>query len=763
MYQAMLAKLKAHLPEVWPLAEWVALNPLQGMTQQSFTDAVNTMSHRVGVNGFLSLTDYETLLQQGEITKAALEQAISQQYGCAQADLLHAMTTISHYDLTTALPVNEAPEKQLLSYHYNRYTFYDCMDEVRSECLHWLMNYHSAIPDSFAVREDTDTLYSYWLRMMQLRSDRYWRSLLDIIHQDVEQAFTVLIEQLAIPEAQLENYCLQILWQLKGWVGLRLHLQEDNLLEVLVIWLANEWLWQQRLKQTVDVWQSIMISDCAEQQNQVLQQFLQLDLPVTLVDYLHLWQSAYELTYQHQLARQLAAVAPASTTQQQPAVQMLFCIDVRSEPLRRELEAASNIQTMGFAGFFGFVFSLLDETQDIVTSQCPALLRPELLVKMQYDMPTLSPLWFNQANAANKTGMLSAFAWFELLGIWYIFKLIINNFATSLLSLPKLQRELSFEMPDFNAAVMADQAAGFLQGVGLTNNFAKVVVICGHSASTTANPYQAGYDCGACGGNGGLLNAIVACHVCNHPQVREYLAQQGILIPEETWFVPACHNTTIDQIFWYDGLLKDFPHAGLLQQLKIDAKQAEAKLRHWRLTKLPGETNVVRRAKDWAELIPEWGLVNNAAMIIAPRQLTESMDLQGRAFLHEYDAAADTDGAVLEAIMQGPMVVAHWINAQYYFSTVDPINYGAGNKAIHNVLPGAGVMEGNISDLKIGLPMQSVYLYGQRVHQPLRLTVIIDAPQERIDKVLAKNPSLQQLIAGQWLWLYNLEQILINL
>ena len=48
----------------------------------------------------------------------------------------------------------------------------------------------------------------------------------------------------------------------------------------------------------------------------------------------------------------------------------------------------------------------------------------------------------------------------------------------------------------------------------------------------------------------------------------------------------------------------------------------------------------------------------------------------------------------LELILTAPVVVASWISLQYYGSTVAPQVFGGGNKLIHNVVGGIGVVEG---------------------------------------------------------------------
>ena len=164
-----------------------------------------------------------------------------------------------------------------------------------------------------------------------------------------------------------------------------------------------------------------------------------------------------------------------------------------------------------------------------------------------------------------------------------------------------------------------------------------------------------------------------------------------------------------------------------------------------------------RRAADWSEVRPEWGLAGNAAFVAAPRWRTQSLNLSGRVFLHDYDAARDTDGSVLTLILTAPVEVASWINLQYYGSTVNNRILGSGNKVLHNVVGCFGVWEGNAGDLRTGLPLQSLHDGHQWIHEPLRLQVLIEAPRDRICRVLDGNASIRNLAEGGWLQLVSIE------
>ena len=166
-----------------------------------------------------------------------------------------------------------------------------------------------------------------------------------------------------------------------------------------------------------------------------------------------------------------------------------------------------------------------------------------------------------------------------------------------------------------------------------------------------------------------------------------------------------------------------------------------------------------RRSRDWSQVRPEWALANNAAFIAAPRSRTRHIDLAGRAFLHEYVWQADTDFNILELIMTAPMVVANWINMQYYGSVVDNGRFGSGNKVLHNVVGGAlGVLEGNGGDLRLGLPLQSLHDGSRWVHEPLRLSVFIEAPQTAMDAVIADHELVRELVENGWLHLFRIAE-----
>ena len=162
---------------------------------------------------------------------------------------------------------------------------------------------------------------------------------------------------------------------------------------------------------------------------------------------------------------------------------------------------------------------------------------------------------------------------------------------------------------------------------------------------------------------------------------------------------------------------------------------------------------IERRGRDWSQIHPEWGLARNAEFIAARRHRTRGIDLEGRAFLHDYNWRRDEDWNVLELILTAPTVVASWINLQYYGSAMNQDAFGSGNKVLHNVVGTLDVLDGNAGDLRVGLPSQAVHDGTKPVHEPVRLNVFIEAPTEQIDAILDKHDNVRELVDNGWIHL----------
>ena len=508
------------------------------------------------------------------------------------------------------------------------------------------------------------------------------------------------------------------------------------------------------------------------------------------------WLSAWEATYRRELVGGVTEATATDTAtgddaaaddEDRPDAQLVFCIDTRSEIIRRHVEAVGDYETHGYAGFFGIPMQYEGYDADLPVAAHPPIVGADHRIA---DRPTgddtahaARDRWSGLVDAgtglvdALETNAATAFSFVESAGMGYgtalaartLFPARVRDALDALGNRVPDVHEFCAPTIDANHDPDADLPRGLTLNEKVEyaatafelmgwETFARVVAFIGHASQTANNPFDSSLDCGACAGNPGGPSARVLAAICNDEAVRSRLRDRGIEIPGDTVFVAGEHNTTTDEIELYDG---DVPpsHREEVDELRADLTTARAGASAERAGDLgadvdaePDPRETRRRAADWAETRPEWGLAGNAGFVIGPRELTEGLDLDGRSFLHSYDPATDPDGDALEAILTGPMVVTQWINAQYYFATVDTAAYGSGSKVTHNPVGNVGVYQGNGGDLLPGLPVQSVMsAHDEPYHQPLRLSTVVYAPIDRVADILSEHASVRELLDNDWL------------
>jgi uncharacterized protein YbcC (UPF0753/DUF2309 family) len=469
-------------------------------------------------------------------------------------------------------------------------------------------------------------------------------------------------------------------------------------------------------------------------------------------------QDAADRGHQRRLAAALNGAAPAAAAR--PFLQAAFCIDVRSEVFRRALEGIDNsIATIGFAGFFGLPLAHHAHGSDILEARLPVLLNPAVHTTSAGD-PAKDQASRINARTARAWGRfrqaaVSSFAFVEAMGPVYAVKLVKSALGFA----PKAKAEPAPEViGGMSAEAKADTGAAVLKAMSLQRGHGEIVLLLGHGGNVTNNPHESAYHCGACGGYTGEVSARLLAILLNDPETRAGLATRGVEVPADTLFVAGLHDTTTDAITIYDDGLPA-ARAGDLAKVRGWLAQAAKVARAERALRIPGASgsSIPARAQNWAEIRPEWGLAGCAAFIAAPRAATAGRDLGGRAFLHSYDWQADAGFGTLELIITAPVVVASWISLQYYGSSVAPEMFGGGNKLIHNVVGGIGVIEGNGGRLRAGLPWQAVHDGDALQHEPLRLSVMIEAPREEMLRILEKHPAVRALFDNGWLHLFALK------
>lgn len=661
-------------------------------------------------------------------------------------------------------------------------------------------------------------LFGAWRKMSRIDPalKKSERMRLAELPDDAEEALLHGLTSLGIEKTNWVEYLEAHLLELPGWAGMvKWQSQQEEahhhlLLEYLAIRLSLEWamiapllpLSPVKMTNKDDLCRALSAMIHYGNMSQTRWEKLtphELTNQLIFYDYFiriernHLWQETWEDTYEAKIKQAITSNKNVQT--KEPDAQFLFCIDVRSEPIRRQLEQEGPYETYGSAGFFGLPIRIREFESDQTHASCPAIVAPLHEIAEVADPNQMTKYLFrkniwkltNETFKKMKQNFLACLYLPEMSGLW----LGLNSFVRSISPLKagwlfhqakehKKKPVTHFTVDRSNDIGRSGLTVGFSQeekvryvkqlliSIGLTESFAPLVVVCGHESASENNPYASSLDCGACGGRAGAFNARLFATLCNLPEVREELNREGVHIPDETVFVAAEHITTTDEIRWLEVPSLSGKSQIAFERLEKVLPNMRKKAGAERSEQLTGlgkplrniELDLQRRAVDWSEIRPEWGLAGNAAFFIGNRERTKHCNLEGRVFLHSYDWEQDQAGTVLNDIINGPVTVGQWINLQYYASTVDPHYYGSGNKATQTVTAGIGMMHGNSSDLMIGLPLQSIAASDTRLfHSPLRLLLIIEAPESVIELLLSTNHVFKQKVKNGWIRLSSLDPL----
>jgi len=510
-----------------------------------------------------------------------------------------------------------------------------------------------------------------------------------------------------------------------------------------------------------------------------------------------IWLRAYERHYREQLFNAISANHGRGAWQlrdERPEAQLVFCMDDREESFRRHLEEINpRIETFGAAAFFNLSINWRGLDDDKVTKLCPVVVTPsheiqetankesaQLLVKhkQRYQLKAgIENLLHHEIRRNLLTStiglMLSAPMALLSLTAKTLFPYYSGQTAARLRESydPAVQTtmittaaddssEASPEHPrlGYTTAEQVERVAAFMRTIGMTDGFAPLIVITGHGSSSQNNPHRAAYDCGACSGRNSGPNGRLFAALANRKEVREGLKDLGIVIPEDSWFIGASHNTCDDEVELFDLDAVPASLQGALEKLQAELAQTIERSAHERCRRLASAPknpslksalqHVVGRSTDFSQARPELGHATNAAAFIGRRCNTQGAFFDRRVFLISYDPTADPEGKIAEAILLAAGPVGAGISLEYYFSTVNNDRYGCGSKITHNMTGFLGVMEGASSDLRTGLPRQMI-----EIHEAMRLQVIVEAKTEILTEIYKRQPPLQELIGKGWLLL----------
>ena len=760
----VLHDLKHYLPVQSPLKDFIHHNTLHAFQQSSFHDALNRANEIFGYKTYLQLSDYRLLFEQGKISQKALDYSLN----------LHDAIQNKEKVLYNNYDENINPRIENVRKHWKASFHMDMDAMVHPLLFRILSSYLDQGIATWISPFSNDGFLSAIRQLEKTSATSFFRG--NHARELLQEENTSLIDLLNLvvgEEILFEHYLFDQQFSHPGWSGMVAVLSdnENALLDGKRIDFQEFIHFELLLEiDALDYYFGEIWSPISYRIKEDIAELFAPSLPNELATVRAIWQDAYEKTYYDEVINgllQKTSVPHKST----PLLQSIFCIDDRECSLRRHIEQLHPaIETYGTAGHFNVEFYFQPEHSPFYTKVCPAPITPRFLIKEIENPSTRKKEWhFNNKVQGLLPGLLAS----HTLGFWSGLKLLASIFkpiqnAASVSSSRHMDTAASLTIEHkagefsedglqigFTVEQMADRLEGLLMSIGLNKNFAPLIYIVGHGSSSANNTHYAGYDCGACSGRPGSVNARVISFIGNHTEVRKELVKRGIEIPDTTQFVGVLHDTCRDEMSYFDeGIIND-------ENKRLHAKNKEYYLEALDLNSLERSRRFVvidsskslkkvhkkvkLRAVSLFEPRPELNHATNSLCIVGRRSVTQELFLDRRSFLNSFDYTVDPTGKYLLGILNAVAPVCGGINLEYYFSRVDNQMLGAGTKLPHNVMGLIGVANGVDGDLRTGLPSQMI-----EVHDPLRLMVIVEHFPAVVLQTMQINPSTYEWFYNEW-------------
>jgi len=768
----VLHELAHYLPWQSPLKDFIHHNTLHAFQHKKFHEGIQQASAVFGYKTYLQLSEFRKLFAEKRIAENVLDKVIATKKGGNKLGLWKQKLLDGKYNEAVQARVGElrADWKMCCKVNLDK--------EVHPLLFRILGSYLDQGISMWHFPHSENGLLAS-VRAMErnsfggIFSSKRAKHLLMDEHLSLEKLLQIIVGDAAL----FQHYLFDQQFAHPGWSGMAavLETQPETLLDRRKISLHDVIALELLLeidaldKKFGDIWKPLA-SFLTEYPTFIFEPVQKTELN----EVVELWQEAFEWSYYEQVLVGIQAGKKGESKSNPVSFQSLFCIDDRECSFRRYIEKLdTDCQTFGTPGFFSVEFYFQPEHGKFRTKVCPAPLTPQHIIK---EVETTNKHGRDAHFTKQTHGLLGGWLISQTLGFWSAFRLLINIFfpsnspaAVSSFKHTDQFAKLTIENENINDKVdgmqvgftvteMANRVEGLLKSIGLVKDFAPIVYAVGHGASSVNNTHYAGYDCGACSGRPGSVNARVISFMANHLQVRQLLRERGIDIPDSTEFVGALHDTTRDEIMYFDEAkltaeqksLHDKNRKVFEQALHFNAKERSRRfvLMNTKQDEKKIHDIVKLRAVSLFEPRPELNHATNALCIVGRRNMTNHLFLDRRSFMNSFDYRIDPDGKYLLNILKAAAPVCGGINLEYYFSRVDNYRLGAGTKLPHNVMGLIGVANGMDGDLRTGLPSQMI-----EVHDPIRLMIIVEHFPDVVLKTIQSNEATYEWFINDWVHL----------
>jgi uncharacterized protein len=777
----VLHALKHHLPTQTPLKDFIHHNTLHGFQDMKFFEAIFKASKIFGYQVTYSVHEYRKLFAIGRIRREILEMVITKQKGASTLSYWLERVMHKHYESERDFRIGQLRANWKSCYHFD-------IENATQPLLFRIVN--SYLDQGIAIWHFPFDSQGFLASIQKIDGNGFSsffktaraRQLLHDEGISIEKLLDILVGD----AAYYEQYLFDQAFSHRGWSGMAATLEDNpqSLMYEKKISLKDFIMLDLLLE--IDALDDVLgENNWQPLATKITSPPLDLFAAVQHTEWhevLQIWQQAFEWSYydevltgvkkwNEQKGNRNINKAFANNTK---TFQAIFCIDERECSLRRHLEYVdSQCETLGSPGFFGVEFFLKPAGAKFYEKLCPAPVTPKYLVK---EVTTISKQSHEVLYTKHSHRFFRGFLSNLVLGGWAAIKLGLDLFRPKMSAATsdaffKMHKNVALVIENkdpndienglqvgFTIEEMADRVENLLMNLGLRTDFAPLVYLISHGSSSANNHFYGAYDCGACSGRPGASNARVFSFMANHQEVRQILRERGLDIPETTQFLGAMHNTTSDEIMFYDeDKLSDsnrqlhlVNHSIFDQSLELNAKERS---RRFSSIDTKAEIKKIRdqvykRKVSIFEPRPEFGHGSNALCFVGHRNLTKGLFLDRRAFMNSYDYRTDPTGERLLGVMRPLPPVCGGINLEYYFSRIDNYKLGAGTKLPHNVMGLIGVANSVDGDLRTGLPIQTV-----EIHDPVRLLIVVEHFPDVVLHTIQTEASLYEWFINEWVHL----------
>lgn len=776
------------LPTQGPIKDFIHHNTLHAFQSRPFHDALAVASEVHGAKAYLSLSDFREMYRRGRITGTGLSRALESR-GIAPKDRAEWERRLLDERIADEPPPPGFADAGIRSAWW-RDRAVDLDSLVQPLLFRLLSGFLDQGISHWRMPHATDTFWNAIRRLVKESklpilplSDASCRGLLE---KEPADAILFCLSKIVGKESHYERYLLEMLLAHPGWSGMVHMIAEKpgsllarrkiTIEQLVAVELLFELGW---LTRKLGAGFTPLIRPDATETETPLPPARLTPVDSEAVRQKKMWQEAMEWSLYEDVLRGLESHHGGPRREPASAeVHAFFCIDDRECSLRRHLEEVNpKLRTHATAGFFGIDIVFQAAGDAYPTQLCPVVLTPKHLVREIHEQPSVPKRSFFRSLLHLDTSPNTLFrGWLltQTLGLFTSLRLALQVFRPGIRLLAErgmtridrptrlhLLRESDEQTDDgfwigFSISEMVDRVGSVLRNAGFKfDSQTRLIVFFAHGASSANNPHFAAYDCGACSGRPGAPNARAIAWMANHPDVRDGLKGRGMTIPDGCHFVGALHDTTRDEITYFDVAAIPASHRPLFERFDSSMQEAlrrNAKERCRRFEMVPQDlsveqslSHVKERASSIFEPRPEMNHATNALAIVGRRELTRGLFLDRRSFLNSYDPTNDPQGDTLAGILGAVVPVCGGINLEYYFSRVDNVVYGAGTKLPHNVFGLIGVANGVEGDLRNGLPSQMI-----EIHDPVRLLILVEQEPEVALRAVKKNPAVYEWVQNQW-------------